>query len=229
MCGRLDQHHTAAEYLAAMRWPGLDPIPGSQARPSYNAAPGTWRPLMRLAGGRLVVDDAWWGYRAAWAVGKVPITINARIEKLSNRYWSGLLKKGRAIVPADGWYEWTGEKGKKQAWHVHLKSHAPMFIAALAPPAPGPVREHPSEAGFVLVTADAQGGMVDVHDRRPVVLSARDAALWLDPGVPAEQADHLLRALALENDAFGWHPVSKAVGRPTNEGAHLTAPLPPGA
>jgi len=36
-------------------------------------------------------------------------------------------KSGRAIVPADGWYEWTGEAGKKQPWHIRLKTRRPMF------------------------------------------------------------------------------------------------------
>lgn len=223
MCGRLDQNHTAAEYIAAMKWLGGEAIVGSQAPPSYNAAPGTYRPLMRIVDDQLVIDDAFWGYRAGWAAGKVPITINARIEKLSNRYWAHLLKRGRAIVPADGWYEWTGEKGKKQPWHIHLKSRAPLFIAALA--STGSVREHPSEAGFVLVTADAEGGMVDVHDRRPIVLTAEDAAMWLDPDLPQEQAEHLLRSLAVDCSAFEWHAVSKEVGRASNEGAHLAAQL----
>ena len=96
MCGRLDQNHSAAEYIAAMHWAGLEPILGSQAAPSFNAAPGTYRPLLRVIDGQLVADDAFWGYRAGWAVGKVPITINARIEKLANRYWGQLLKTGRA-------------------------------------------------------------------------------------------------------------------------------------
>ncbi|MFP5392023.1 MAG: SOS response-associated peptidase [Gammaproteobacteria bacterium] len=223
MCGRLDQNHTAAEYIAAMRWLGLGPELDSTAPPSFNAAPGTYRPLMRIEDGRPVIHDAFWGYRAAWAVGKVPITINARIEKLSNRYWSGLVKKGRAIVPADGWYEWTGEKGKKQPWHVHLKTREPMFIAALL--APGPIHEHAAEAGFVLITADAEGGMVDVHDRRPIVLTAEDAQLWLDPDFATRDAEHFLRSLAMDCEQFAWHPVSKEVGRATNEGAHLAAQL----
>ena len=223
MCGRLDQNHTLVEYIAAMRWRGGEPLVDSLSTPSYNAAPGTYRPLMRVHDGQLAVGDAFWGYRAAWAAGKVPITINARIEKLSNRYWAHLVKKGRAIVPADGWYEWTGEKGRKQPWHVHLKTREPMFIAAIA--APGPVREHPSEAGFVLITADAEGGMVDVHDRRPIVLGAEDAALWLDPDLSAQQAEHFLRSLGLGPDAFDWHPVGKEVGRATNDGAHLAAQL----
>jgi putative SOS response-associated peptidase YedK len=138
----------------------------------------------------------------------VPVAINARLEKLGNRYWSGLLATGRAIVPADGWYEWTGEKGRKQPWHIHLKTRAPLFLAALA--SPTPARGHAAEGGFVLVTADAEGGMVDVHDRRPVVLTAFDAALWLDPDLPADQAEQLIRAMGLGPDAFDWQPASLA-------------------
>lgn len=222
MCGRLDQNHSTTEYIAAIQWP-RQAVNASQATPSYNAAPGTQRPLMRIVDDQLVIDDWFWGYRAPWAVGKVPVAINARLEKIDNRYWSPLVRAGRAIVPADGWYEWTGEKGKKQPWHIHLKTREPMFLAAIA--ATGPWREHACEAGFVIVTADAEGGMVDVHDRRPVVFSAADAALWLDPGLPAQAAGQLARSVALGPDAFEWHAVSKEVGRATSEGPHLAAQL----
>lgn len=223
MCGRLDQSHSASEYLAAMQWPQANPFVASQATPSYNASPGTYRPLMRIVDDQLVIDDWFWGYRASWAVGKVPIAINARIEKISNRYWSPLVRTGRAVIPADGWYEWTGEKGNKQPWHIHLKTREPLFMAAIA--ATGPCRENACEAGFVIVTADAEGGMVDVHDRRPVVLSAEDARLWLDPALPAEAAEQLVRSVALGPDQFEWHAVSREVGRSTNEGPHLAAQL----
>jgi putative SOS response-associated peptidase YedK len=223
MCGRLDQNHTAVEYVAAMHWPHANPVFNSVAPPSFNAAPGTRRPLLHVAGDALVIDDWYWGYRAAWAAGKVPIAINARIEKLTNRYWNRLLKSGRAIVPASGWYEWTGEKGHKQAWHVHLKTREPLFIAALA--ACGPAGEHAAEAGFAIVTADAVGGMVDIHDRRPVVFSARDAASWLDPALSPEQAEQLARGVALDAQAFDWHPVGHDIGKAGNEGAQLAAQI----
>jgi putative SOS response-associated peptidase YedK len=223
MCGRLDQHHTAADYVQALHWPRAEPRFGGQAAPSYNASPGTHRPLLRLIGDRLAVDDLFWGYRAAWAAAKMPIAINARLEKLSNRYWQPLVAAGRAIVPADGWYEWTGPKGERQPWHIHLKTRAPMFLCALANF--GAFRDHAAEAGFVIVTQDAEGGMVDVHDRLPVALSARDAVLWLDPGLSPHQAEHLARSMALGPDAFAWHPVDKQVGRAGNEGAHLAAQL----
>lgn len=75
------------------------------------------------------------------------------------------------------------------------------------------------------MTADAAGGMVDVHDRRPVVLAPEDAALWLDPDLPAGQAEHLLRSMALDASAFDWYMVDKAVGNVTRQGAQLAQPV----
>ncbi len=173
----------------------------------------------------LFIGDLHWGYRSAWAEasGKIPMAINTRLEKITNRYWNPLLKKGRAIVPADGWYEWTGEKGQKQPWHIHRGDGEPLYLAALANFAPS--AEVKTLNAFTIVTADAQGGMVDVHDRRPVVLTAADAAVWLDPDMAADQAEQLIRSVALGPDSFDWYPVDKAVGNVKNDGAALIQPV----
>lgn len=204
-----------------MGW--TDAVYDSASAPTPNASPGSYRPLLHIQDGERRVDDVFWGYRAKWAEGKVPIAINARFEKLSNRYWSRLAKQGRGIVPAEGWYEWTGEKGHKQPWHIHRKDAAPLFLLALAHF--GPFVEHRAESGFVLVTDDASGGMLDLHDRRPVVLEARDAALWLDPDLPAEQAIELARHAALPAEAFDWYKVGTAVNRAGASGPEIAMPL----
>jgi putative SOS response-associated peptidase YedK len=79
--------------------------------------------------------------------------------------------------------------------------------------------------GFTIVTADAEGGMVDIRDRRPVVLTAADAALWLDPDLPAEQAEHLLRSVAVGPDAFDCFQVDRAVGNVRNQGPQLATSI----
>jgi putative SOS response-associated peptidase YedK len=221
MCGRFDQNQTARHYANLLGW--TDAVFDSESAPTSNAAPGSYHPVMHAEDGEHRVDDVFWGYRAKWAEGKVPITINARMDKLANRYWSRLVKKGRGIVGADGWYEWTGEKGHKQPWHIHRKDGAPLFIVALANF--GPFELHRAEAGFVLVTDAADGGMLDLHDRRPVVLDAADARLWLDPALAPEQALELLRHGALPADAFAWHKVGTAVNRVGSDGAAIAAPL----
>lgn len=223
MCGRLDQNDIS-RLLADFAWAD-EVFNRSEAEGSYNVAPGTYRPVLHVDGGALFADDMHWGYRSAWAEasGKIPIAINTRLEKITNSYWRTLLKRGRAIVPANAWYEWTGGKGQKQPWHIHRADRAPLYLAALANVAPS--NEFKASNGFTIVTADAQGGMVDVHDRRPVVLSDADAALWLDPALPAEQAEQLLRSVALGAEAFDWFKVDRAVGNVRNQGAQLAVPI----
>jgi putative SOS response-associated peptidase YedK len=231
MCGRLDQNDIP-RLLADFAWAD-ELFNRSHAEGSYNVAPGSFRPVLHVDEDALFVDDMFWGYRSSWAEasGKIPVAINTRLEKISNRYWSGLLKRGRAIVPANGWYEWTGEKGAKQPWHIHRGDGAPIYMAALAkvPAHDAPIKEPGHDArsanGFTIVTADADGGLLDVHDRRPVVLSAADAALWLDPALPAEQAEQLLRSVALGPDAFAWHAVDRSMGNVRRQGAEVALPV----
>jgi putative SOS response-associated peptidase YedK len=221
MCGRFDQSQTARHYASAFGW--ADAVFDSESGPTTNAAPGTYRPVLHVQDGEHRVDDVFWSYRPRWAEGKIPIAINARLEKLAGSYWSRLLKNGRGIVPAEGWYEWTGEKGHKQPWHIHRKDHAPLFLLALANF--GPFEENRAEAGFVLVTDDAAGGMLDIHDRRPVVLAKEDAELWLSPALSPQQALELARQAAVPADAFEWHKVSKKVNNASADGPQIVLPI----
>jgi putative SOS response-associated peptidase YedK len=166
ICGRINQSDVS-RLIADFTWADSI-ISRTEAKNSYNVAPGTFRPVLHMEDDRLVVDDLHWGYRSAWAEasGKVPMAINTRAEKISNSYWRGLLKAGRSIVPAFGWYEWTGDKGDKQSWHIYKRDRGPVYMAALANP--GPRMDAKALHGFTIVTADVQGGLVDVHDRRPV-------------------------------------------------------------
>ena len=64
-----------------------------------------------------------------------------------------------------------------------------------------------------------------MHDRRPAVLSAADAALWLDPALPFDQAEQLLRSVAPGAESFAWHAVDRAVGNVRNQGAQVAVPV----
>jgi putative SOS response-associated peptidase YedK len=215
MCGRLDQNDIS-RLLVNFDW--VDEVLNrSQAPDTWNVKPGTYRPVIRVEDGRLVVDDVYWGYRSLWAAEQKPVppkkkiamTPNARREKLLGPYWRSLLRSGRGIVRADGWYEWTGPKEMRQPWHIHRKDREPLFLLAVANF--GTFKVRPEEAGFALVTADSLGGMVDVHDRRPVAVSAEDARRWLDPALTPEEAEHLARTAMLDVELFDWFPVTRAL------------------
>lgn len=231
MCGRITQTRTRRAYAEALGWVTADTERnwyGGDLMARYNVAPGTWPWLMhRFHENTPAIDTVFWGYRPGWAKDrKLPIAINATIEKANAAYWKSLWKSGRAIVPADGWYEWTGEKGNKQPWYIRQKEDKPLFLAALTTVKPYTGEENLTEQnGFAIVTAAAEGGLIDVHDRRPVVLSPKDANLWLDQGISPEQAGHLARLAALGPDCFEWHKVSTAVNKVGHNDPLLVSPI----
>jgi putative SOS response-associated peptidase YedK len=227
MCGRITQHRGQVAYLREIGW-DVDDF-GSVAAdraPNWNVPPGTQPWLMhRIGDDQAHIDLVNWGYRPSWAADRgIPIAINARIEKAATgAFFRGLWKSGRSIVPADGWYEWTGEKGRKQPWYIRLKTDKPMFLAAITNYRPD--KEPAEGTGFVIVTAAAEAGLVDVHDRRPVVLAPEDARLWMDNDLPAEQAEQLARSMSLPPDAFEWYKVSADVNNARNNDEHLIEPI----
>jgi putative SOS response-associated peptidase YedK len=130
-----------------------------------------------------------------------------------------LNRTGRRLVRMDR------RKGHKQPWYIRLKTDRPMFLAAITNPKPG--EESIEGRGFVIVTAAADGGMVDVHDRRLVVFSPDDAALWMDNTLAAEQAEQLARNMSLPTEAFEWYQVSTDVNQVGNNDEHLIQPMQP--
>jgi putative SOS response-associated peptidase YedK len=68
--------------------------------------------------------------------------------------------------------------------------------------------------------------MVDIHDRRPVVLESEDASR-MDPETPVEEAAHIAQSRSLPSEEFTWWRVSREVNRTYsgNNGKHLLAPI----
>lgn len=227
MCGRFAQYRSAlADYATAIGWPADVASECETAHfAHYNIPPASHPWMMHCFADKPAFKRVHWGYRPSWAAEKgIPLAINARIEKAATgTYFKRLWKTGRILVPADGWYEWTGEKGHKQPWHIRLADGGPMYFAAITNVLPD--REEKEGDGFVIVTAAADAGMIDVHDRRPVVLAPEDAALWMDNDLPPEQAEHLARSMALPGDAFCWYEVGTTVNRVGSNDLSLITPL----
>ncbi|WP_260498066.1 SOS response-associated peptidase family protein [Pseudomonas sp. MSSRFD41] len=79
--------------------------------------------------------------------------------------------------------------------------------------------------GIEYTNIDAQGGMVDIHDRRPVVLAPDLAREWLDPATPKERAEQMALYQGEPSELFEWFRVSTAVGNVRNHGAELIEPM----
>ncbi|NBA95493.1 SOS response-associated peptidase family protein [Pseudomonas sp. R5(2019)] len=85
--------------------------------------------------------------------------------------------------------------------------------------------EQQERHGFVIITADSAGGMVDVHDRRLVVLAPELAREWLDPATLRERAEQMVLLQGEPAETFEWFKVDWAVGNVRNQGAHLIQPV----
>ena len=75
--------------------------------------------------------------------------------------------------------------------------------------------------GFLIVTAAADKGLVDIHDRRPLVLSPEAACEWIRQDVGGKDAAEIAVYGAVPADKFIWHAVTRAVGNVGHQGPEL--------
>ncbi|HEK0254564.1 TPA: SOS response-associated peptidase family protein [Pseudomonas aeruginosa] len=222
MCGRLSQYTGLHEFVDALSMPNaLVNLVGEQPE-RYNVAPSTQVTTLRLEGDALVAQAVRWGWRPFWARDRAA-PINARAEKVATSRFYNSAWRHRALCPVSGWFEWVAEGGpRKQPFHIQHRDGSPILCAAIGQ-FPGIDDEQDERHGFVIITADSAGGMVDIHDRRPVVLSPDLAREWLDPATPPERAEQIVLNQGEPSESFTWYAVDPAVGNVRNQGPQLIA------
>lgn len=202
--------------------------------PRFNIAPTASAPVVRrsksrgkaqssdefgAAGGR-VVDLARWGLVPPWASDPSIGTrmFNARIETVAtSKAYRRPFASRRALVPADGWYEWRKLPGGGKQPYFFTRPGGVVFAGLWESWRQGEA----SMLSFTVLTCPAMGeAFAAVHDRMPYVLPPERFAAWL--GEEDASEDELLA---------GPHPglpkeielrkVGRAVGRTGNEGPEL--------
>ena len=71
------------------------------------------------------------------------------------------------------------------------------------------------------MTATAGKGLVDIHDRRPLVLSPEAACELMRQGVGGKEAEEIAADGVVPADKFIWHAVARAVGNVKSQGPEL--------
>ncbi len=210
MCGRFTLTVADVAELARELSAELDRLRAGDYRPRYNVAPtdGHWV-VRRVDGGRRL-SPARFGFTVP---GRAPL-INARAETAERlATFRRPFREGRCLVPADGFYEWTGPAGARRPLWFHPSGGGLLLLAGLW-------REEKGELAFVILTTPAGPDVARIHDRMPAVLSADAAEAWL------ERPDAALLAPAPE----GWlrsREVSPRVNAVANDDPGLLDPLPP--
>lgn len=221
MCGRIAQYRYIENYCDVL---GLDGkwLSAIENKPldRYNVAPTTMVALLYQTENGPHSDLVRWGWRPHWAKDRAA-PVNARVEKVAHSPFFRAIWPHRALCPIDGWFEWVDEgEPKKQPYFIHRRDGTPTLCAAIGQ-FPDADEGHGEHDGFVIITADAQSGMVDIHDRRPVVLAPDLAREWIDPATPKERAEQMALHQNEPSEAFEWFKVDRAVGNSRNQGAHL--------
>ena len=214
MCGRYATTRSAVD-LAAL-FEALDETGGGLA-PDYNVAPTDPVPIVAMAKGGRAVRVARWGLVPPWArdarIGAR--MINARAETvMSANAFAPSFRARRCLVPADGWYEWRPENGRKQAYFMTAEDTVVLVFAGLWTV---------SAAGMVtvsIVTTAALGHLASVHDRMPLLLTPERWGDWLCG--PADPARLLCVPPMKFLDSLEVRPVGPAVGDVRSDGPALT-------
>ena len=158
------------------RWMGAD-ADGVEDAPRRNVSPGQ---EIIVCGPERRFSHMRWG---VIPVGRVnargrPVLetiVNARSETVFGK--TAFEGVGRALVPCDGWYEWTGKTRRKTAWRIKRRDGALMAFAAITDVwmAPGG-RSVPQVA---TVTCEPNADVRDIHHRMGVILAPEQFETWL--------------------------------------------------
>lgn len=177
--------------------------------PRYNIAP-TQTALSIVRGQDSPVLKA---MRFGFAAGG-KLIINARAETVTSRpTFRALIHSQRCLIPADGFYEWRENRGKKIPFRFTLPDNQPFAFAGLW-------SETDKGLGFVIITTAATIKVSPFHDRMPAILTKPDEfSLWLCGGTPPLG---LLQPYSRELKVF---EVDSCVNSPHNDRAECIAPL----
>ncbi|MEM7212675.1 MAG: SOS response-associated peptidase [Pseudomonadota bacterium] len=174
--------------------------------------------VVEEAGHRCVMTGRW-GLIPHW--WKKPLaefratTFNARSEEAHGKpMFRDAWKRHRCLIPALGYYEWTGKKGDKTPWFVTSRRNTPgMWFAGLW--ASAKIGES-SIISCTVLTTGAGEATLHLHPRSPVVLSDEEAQAWLRGTSDPKALMHAIPRHLTEV----WE-VDRAVGKVANNGPEL--------
>jgi putative SOS response-associated peptidase YedK len=220
MCGRYTLSAPAelvAELFELAEAPAL--------APRYNIAPGQDAPIVRAAAPGRRLEMARWGLVPAWArdpaVGSK--SINARAESVAEKpSFRDSFAERRCLVPADGFYEWRAEGGRRKTpYHLRPAAGGLIAFAGLWDVWRAGAGD-PALETFAIVTTDASEDLRDLHDRMPVVLPPASWTAWLAADTAPGDLQRLLRPAPAR--FFVPRPVSTRVNSVDNDDAACLAP-----
>ena len=134
--------------------------------------PGDPAPALIGEAGRLICAPAVFGFPAPRGRG---LLLNARAETAAEKpAFAAPMRNGRAILPAEGFFEWSrGERKTKYLFTA--EGRGAVYLCGL-------YKRVGAEIRFVILTCAANASMAEVHDRMPVIAAEDEVRAYLtDP------------------------------------------------
>jgi putative SOS response-associated peptidase YedK len=175
MCGRFTLTASGEEVAEAF---GLDETPELVAR--YNIAPSQPVAVVRAepSGDRRTLAMLKWGLLPRATAEPTRPLINARAESAWSRpSFREAFARRRCLLPATGFFEWTGVAKKRQPFYFRMVSGRPFAFAGLWEPPFDPV----DPATVTILTTEPNDVVRPLHDRMPVIVAPEAYGRWLSP------------------------------------------------
>ncbi len=249
MCGRIALY-TEPERLSRVFDAALAAGVDAGDLPRFNVGPtteifgiiDTGSPADTAGSRQRVLDRFRWGLIPWWSKeatsgGRL---FNARAESVSTKAaFRDAFRLRRAIIPADGFFEWHKEHQRKehresesrpgeksQPYFFTRADGQPLALAGLWEVWRDPLGPDARSAWITscaIITTAAGPDVASVHDRMPVILEQEAIEPWLDPSEDLEVLEALMQPAPA--GTLAHHPVDRRVGNVANDEPGLLAPV----
>jgi len=218
VCGRYTLTVPEDALLETFDVPGLT----FEYRSRYNIAPGQTAPVVAedRKGRRIGLLE--WGFLPGWKDEPTDPFVNARSESVASKSsFREAFRRRRCLVPADGFYEWRAEGGRKIPYWIHPSGEGVISLAAIWETWERVGAE--SRHTFAVLTTEANDEVSAIHHRMPVVVAEEERDAWLDGSTEPERLQTMLRSAPA--GFFDVRRVSTRVNRPDVDDPALLEPV----
>ena len=174
-------------------------VPLDDWQPQYNIAPSQLCPIVLMENHQRHLDFMHWGLIPHWSNDKKSSykLINARIESVKSKpIFRKLFRTKRCLVPADGFFEWRKSPGGKIPFRITLKNGHLFAFAGLWDVWHNSAEEEVKS--FTILTTEANSMLSGLHNRMPIMLKKENEGNWLNPDIPLEKLDMVLKPIPPE-------------------------------
>jgi putative SOS response-associated peptidase YedK len=200
---------------------------GLEARPDiaprYNVAPSKLVPVIapKQDPAKRGLALLKWGLVPDWSNDGKAGPINARAETVAGLpTFADSFRGRRCIIPATGFYEWRGTRGRRVPFRFHRSDGGLLGFAGLWSVWAG--GDGPRLFTACIITTAANDLVQPYHDRMPAILRPEDYTKWFDADAPLPELHALLKPFPVEMMAVTEANVLANSAR--NEGPGLLDP-----